>query len=119
MCLFLFESLDSRGVNSNGNIPDHTVPNVFTIDWDNRSKRAVSTLGAFRVDRILGVGSAVDLSMRDIRLHRHDLLLNLLVEIHLSSTDGVTCDDCAVLSGSPFCVNLDVNVDCALDVETY
>lgn len=116
--LFLFENLDSRCVNSNGNITDHTIPDIFAVNWDNRNKRAVSTLGILRVDRILGIGSAIDLGMRCIGLCCHDILLKLLIEVDLSSAHGVSSNDCPVLSGGPVSVDLDVNVDCTLDVET-
>lgn len=98
-------------------IAHHTILNVLAISRNNTENRVVAALRVLAVHGIHIVRGAVDLSVRGVRLHSHNLLLQVLIEVHLTGADQVPRGDGAVVVEGPVGVDLDVDVDRALDVE--
>lgn len=117
--LFLLKTLHRSGINPNCNIPHHPLANILTIRRHHRYDRVVSTLKTLREIQVDSTGGPVDLRVRDIRLQRHDLLLEGFVEVQLAGADCVAVGHGAVAAEGPVGVDLDVDVDGSLDVEAW
>jgi len=62
--------------------------------------------------------SAVDLSMRDVRLKRHQLLRDRLIQVYLPSADGIPRSQSPIIMQHPVSVNLDVDMNGTSNIET-
>lgn len=98
-------------------ISHHAILNVLPISRNNTENRVVAAFRVLAIHGIHIVRGAVDLGVRSVRLQRHDLLLQVLVEVHLTRADQVARRDSAVVVEGPVGVDLDVDVNGALDIE--
>jgi hypothetical protein len=76
-------------------------------------------LNLLQENTIIVVDNAIDLSVTGIRLHGHELLGKLLVEIDLAGLDDTAVVDCAVLGDGPVGVDLDVDVEGSADLDGF
>lgn len=113
------ERLDRGRVHPNSDVSDQPLGQIVLIHRNNRHNRVISTLDILRVHRVFSIRGPVNLRMRHIRLHTHNLLFKLLLKVQLASADGVTGNDGTVFANSPIGMHLGVDVDGTLDVEAY
>lgn len=111
------KSLNDRSINTNSDIPNHSISHVFAISRHNRNHWIIPSLRAPRKERVRSIDCAVNLSVGKIGRQSHDLLLQLFLEVELPGTNGIAGNDGTVLSGRPFSVNLDMDVDCTIDIK--
>ena len=76
-----------RSVNTDGNVTNHSLGDIFSINWNNVHNWIVSICESTVVVVILSIGGAVNLSVASIRFLGQDCLDHILIEIEL--TDGV------------------------------
>lgn len=76
-----------RSVNSDGNVTNHSLGDIFSINWNNVHDWIVSICESTGVEVILSIGGAVNLSVASIRFLSQDCLDHILIKIEL--TDGV------------------------------
>lgn len=109
--------LNSRGVNTNSDVANHTIGDILAISRHNADDRVISVGEPITENGVLGVGGAVDLRVLRVRLQGHDLLLEILVKVQLTGRDNVARGDGAVAAEDPVVVDLHVDVDGTVDVE--
>lgn len=107
----------SRRIDTESDVTDHAVLDVDAVSSDDADDGVVATLRVAGEDAVDVVGGAVDLSVLGVRVERHDLRGQRLVEVDLASRGNVTGADGTVAVQGPVRVGLDVDVDGALDVE--
>ena len=81
-----------RSVNPDCNVTNHSLGDIFSINWDNVHNWIVSICESTGVVVILSIGGAVNLSVACIRFLSQDCLNHILIEIEL--TDGVWVSSC-------------------------
>jgi hypothetical protein len=75
------------------------------------------TLNLLQENPIIIVDNPLNLGVAGIRLHRHELLGKLLVEVDLTGFDDAAVVDCAVLGDGPVGVDLYVDVEGSADLD--
>lgn len=81
--------LNSSGVNTNGDVANHTIGDILAISRHNADNRVISIGEPIRENAVLGVGGAVDLRVLRVGLQGHDLLLEILVKVQLTGRDDI------------------------------
>lgn len=109
----LLVGLKGGGINTNGNVSNHSVLHVLAIGRNNGHDRVVSSNLIPRDHRVIGVESTVDRGVRGIGFESHDLRLKSVIEVHLPRGDQVARVHCTVVVQRPVGVHLQVNVDSA------
>lgn len=104
-------------IHTNRDIPHHTLGHIIAIKRHDVQHRIEPVLRLLAEDAIDGVGGAVDGGVASVRLERNDLLGQVLSGEDLAGRDGVGRRDGAVGAHDPVVVDLDVDMDGALDVE--
>lgn len=104
-------------IHANRDISHHTLRHIIAIKRHDIQHRIEPVLRLLAEDAIDGVGGAVDGGVASVRLERDDLLGQVLSGEDLAGRDGVGRRDGAVGAHDPVVVDLDVDVDGALDVE--
>jgi hypothetical protein len=74
-------------------------------------------LNLLQENAIIVVDNTIDLGVTGVRLHGHQLLSELLVEVDLAGLDDAAVVDCAVFGDAPVGVDLDVDVQGSADLD--
>ena len=109
--------LNSRSIYSNCDVPNQALGKIILVQRHDRDHWVVSVFSAFGKLHVHIIVGAVDLSMRGVRLHCHNLLFQLFFEVQLSGADGVFENKGPILASSPVDVDLNVNMNCSLNIE--
>lgn len=117
--LFLPKALYRSRIDTNGDIPNHSLGYILAIHRLHRYDRVVSTVKTLGEHRVDGVGGPVNFRMRDVGFQSHDLALECFIEIKLAGADSIAVGYGAVSTKRPVAMDLDVDVDGAFDIEAY
>jgi hypothetical protein len=98
-----------RKVNTQCDIPNHAILHIHTVQSFDLNRRIPAINNLASIDTINSVRSPVDLGMAGIRLERHDLLTQVLVEEKLAGGNDIGGDNGAVGADTPVRVGLDVD----------
>lgn len=109
--------LDISRVNAHGDVSHDTVVNILPIRGNNSHNRVETFRNAIGKMTVLAILAALNLSMRDIGLERHDVRRNILLKVQLAGRDDILRPEGPVSVQRPVRVDLRVDVDGAAGVE--